>query len=97
MSKATEKNDMVHITLDSGLELDIDRSFTDDMELLDDMVEADEGNGVAISKICSKILGEEAKKKLYESLRDEKRRVKTTSVVPALMEIIQKVGDAGKN
>lgn len=91
-----EEKDLVRITLDSGLELEIDRNFADDMELLDAMVEADEGNGVAISKICSRILGEEEKKKLYDSLRVNKR-VKTTDVVPALMEIIEKVGKEGKN
>ncbi len=94
--ESPEEKDLVKITLNSGLELEIDKNFTDDMELLDAMVEADEGNGVAISIICSRILGEENKKKLYESLRVNKR-VKTTDVVPALMEIIEKVGEAGKN
>lgn len=95
-AEALEEKDLVKITLDSGLELEIDRNFTDDMELLDAMVEADEGNGVAIAQICRKVLGDEAKKKLYESLR-ENGRVKTTKVVPALIEIIEKVGEAGKN
>lgn len=95
-AETLEEKDLVKITLNSGLELEIDRNFTDDMELLDAMVEADEGNGVAISQICTKVLGDEAKKKLYESLR-ENGRVKTTKVVPALIEIIEKVGEAGKN
>lgn len=106
MKETTAKNEKavvkqqtarVHITMDSGLELDIDKDFINDMELLDMMVEADEGNGLAFSAICGKILDNENKKKLYDSLRDENRRVKTTDVVPALMEIIEKVGEAGKN
>ena len=96
--KVEKKQDtIVSITLDNGVELKIDKSFTNDMELLDMMIEADEGNGLAFSAICSKILAKEEKKKLYDSLRDESGRVKTTDVVPALMEIIKKVGEAGKN
>ena len=92
-----KQDDIVRITLDSGLALQIDKNFVNDMELLDMMVEADEGNGLVFSAICSKILPKEEKKKLYDSLRDDKGRVKTTDVVPALMEIIRKVGDTGKN
>ena len=97
-AKITKKQDaVVSIKLDSGLELSVDRNFINDMELLDMMVEADDGNGLAVSVICGKILDKENKKKLYDSLRGEDGRVKTTDVVPALMEIIQKVGEAGKN
>jgi hypothetical protein len=92
-----EQTDMVRITMDSGLELEIDRNFMNDMELLDMMVDADEGNALVFSAICGKILDKESKKKLYDSLRDKSGRVKTTDVVPALMEIIQKTGEAGKN
>lgn len=96
-TNAEVKKNAVRIMMDNGLELDIDPSFTNDMELLDMMVAADEGNALVFSSICGKILDKESKKKLYDSLRDENGRVKTTDVVPALMEIIQKTGEAGKN
>ena len=97
-TKAAKKPDaVISITLNSGLVLSVDRNFVNDMELLDMMVEADDGNGLAFSVICGKILDKENKKKLYDSLRGEDGRVKTTDVVPALMEIIEKVGEAGKN
>lgn len=97
-TKAAKKPDaVISVTLNSGLVLSVDRNFVNDMELLDMMVEADDGNGLAFSVICGKILDKENKKKLYDSLRGEDGRVKTTDVVPALMEIIEKVGEAGKN
>ena len=42
---------MKKVRLDSGLNLSINDGAMDNMELLDDLVEADEGNAFAISRI----------------------------------------------
>lgn len=87
---------MKKITLDSGLKLEIDESFADDMELLDALIESDEGDALAVSRICTKVLGKDEKKKLYDSLR-ENGRVPVTKVVPAIKEIFEKIGEQAKN
>ena len=56
---------MKKIVLDSGLNLEIDESFSDDMELLDALIESDEGDALAVSRICTKVLGKTEKKKLH--------------------------------
>ena len=88
------------IQMESGIKLNIDETVLDDIELLDDMVSTDEGDAMALSPICSKLLGKTEKKKLYDSLRNEQGRVPATAVVPAVVEILTKLGkteDDGKN
>ena len=86
------------ITLNSGLELDVDESAMNDMELLEALADLDDGNGYAIPRVCKLLLGEENKKKLYDSLRKGGNgRVPITSAVDALKEIMDKLGDSGKN
>lgn len=88
------------IQMESGIKLNIDETVLDDIELLDDMVSSDEGDAMALSRICSKLLGKTEKKKLYDSLRNEQGRVPATAVVPAVVEILTKLGkteDDGKN
>ena len=86
---------MKEIKLNSGLVLNIDEEAMNDMELLDDLAQLDEGNGLAIPRVCDRLLGKE-KEKLYESIR-ENGRVKVTDTVEAMKEILSKLGDAGKN
>ena len=92
---------MKTIKMESGIEIKIDENVANDMELLDDMVASDEGDPMAMSRICSKLLSKAEKKKLYDSLRDsETKRVPVQSVVSAIVEIITKMGkteEDGKN
>ena len=84
------------VTLDSGLEIEISENVTNNMELLDDLVSLDEGNGYAISRITGRILEKSEKKKLYDHLR-ENGKVPIDKVVEALKEIFDKMGADGKN
>lgn len=84
------------ITLDDGLTLSIRAGVLNNMELLDDLVELDDGNGYAISRIVRRILGRDEKKKLYDHLRAD-GVVPVSAVTDALKEIFDKLGDAGKN
>lgn len=91
---------MKTIRMDSGIEILVDEKVGDDIELLDDMIATDEGDPLALSRLCTKLLGKEEKKKLYDSIREKDGRVPVTAVVPAIVEIITKLGrteDDGKN
>lgn len=87
---------MKKIKLDSGLVLEIKDNVMDNMELLDDLVELDEGNGYAISRVVGRILDKDEKKKLYDSLRVD-GVTPVSKVVDAMKEIFDKLGDTGKN
>ncbi len=92
---------MKTIELKDGFTVQVDEAVADDAELLDSMVEADEGNPIAVSKLCTKLLAPAEKKKLYNHLRDETtKRVPVAKVVLAVVEIIQGLGrteEDGKN
>ena len=87
---------MKKVKLDSGLTLEIKENVMDNMELLDDLVDLDEGNGYAISRVVSKILDKAEKKKLYDSLRVD-GVTPISKVVEAMKEIFEKLGEKGKN
>lgn len=87
---------MAKVRLESGLNLDIQDNVLDNMELLDDLVDFDNGNGYAISRILARILVPEEKKKLYEHLRRD-GVTPITEVTKALKEIFDKLGPTGKN
>ena len=87
---------MANVQLESGLNLQIRDNVLDNMELLDDLVDFDSGNGYAISRILARILEKEEKQKLYDHLRKD-GVTPITEVTKALKEIFDKLGPAGKN
>lgn len=87
---------MKKITLENGLTLDIDEEALNDMELLDDLADLDTGNGYAIPRVVTRLLGKEQKKTLYDSVRVN-GRAPVTAVVAATKEILDKLGEQGKN
>jgi hypothetical protein len=87
---------MKKIRLENGLNLEIQDNALDNMELLDDLVELDEGNGYAISRVVGRILDKEQKQKLYDHLRVD-GVVQISKVVDCMKEIFDKLGNAGKN
>ena len=84
------------ITLESGLVLKIDENAMDDMELLELLIDLDEGKPSAIPRVGRHLLGEEQMKKLYESIRKD-GRVPITGYSDAIKEILDKLGEMGKN
>lgn len=87
----------VKIKLDNGFECVVDDDIFDDMELVEDLAETEE-NPLKIRNVLNRVLGEEQKKALYESVRDSKSgRVPVEDVSEALFDIMSKVGEAGKN
>lgn len=87
---------MKKIRLDSGITLNVKDNVMDNMELLDDLVELDDGNGYAISRVVGRILDKDEKKKLYDHLRVDGVTA-VSKVVEAMKEIFDKLGDNAKN
>ena len=87
---------MKKIKLESGLELKIQDSVMNNMELLDDLVDLDDGTGYAISRIVNRILEKSEKKKLYDHLRVD-GVTPVDKVVECMKEIFDKLGEPGKN
>ena len=88
---------MKTVKLASGLELSIDEENLNDMEVLDALAEAQEDDPLKISVVVKKLLGKEQRKKLYDSLRDEKKRVPIEKVTECMTEVFIALGDEGKN
>ena len=85
------------IKVTEGLEVNVDKTCFNDMEMLDILVDLDSGDPLAVSKMCSRMFSKEDKKKLYNHLRDENGTVKTEVFVPVVMDIMKQLGEEEKN
>ena len=83
--------------LENGFEFEINEEALDDMELLDDMAEAEGGNPFSLSKVMLKVLGKEQRDRLYDHLRTESGRVPIEAATTALADIMNAAGEEGKN
>lgn len=83
--------------LENGFEFEIDDAVLDDMELIDTLAEADGGDALAASRAFSMVVGKEQKKRLYDYIRNEDGRVPIETAVNALTEMLETLGDDGKN
>lgn len=81
----------------SGFEFVVEKDVIDDMELIDDLADADEGNPLAVSRVCKRILGEKQQKRLYDHLRTQDGRVPIKETAEALIDIMVELGQEGKN
>ena len=88
---------MKKIMLTNGLELEVNEKSLNNMELLDALEEMAEGNELAISKVVKLMLGNENRKKLYDFIRDKDGRVPLEEVDKCLTEIMNLLGEQGKN
>lgn len=84
------------ITLANGLTLKVEENALDDMELLELLIDLDEGKPSAIPRVGRRLLGDEQMKKLYDSIK-ENGRVPITKYSEAIKEILEKLGETGKN
>ena len=67
------------------------------MELIDAMAASQGEDPTQISVVIAKILGNDQKKKLYDHVRAEDGRVPVSKVADIITEIINAIGDDGKN
>lgn len=84
-------------TTKTGFKFAIDESATDDMELLDALVEADAGNPLAFSQVMNRLFAPEMKKNLYDHVRNKDGRVPIKGIVEELTDILSSSGDEIKN
>lgn len=80
-----------------GFEFEIPEENIDDMELIDALVDVDNGQQDQISTVCLHLLGKAQRARLYEHLRGENGRVRATEVSAAILEILGAVRDGKKS
>lgn len=83
--------------LSNGFKYEIEDAIFDDMRFLDALAEADEGDPLAASRVCTMLLGKEQKKALYKMLQDEEGRVPIATALECVKEIMEALGDDSKN
>lgn len=88
---------MKKIVLENGLELDVNEYALNNMELFDALAEMTEGNALALSNVVKLMLGTENRKKLYDYIRLEDGTVPLEQVDKCVTEIMNLLGDKGKN
>lgn len=84
-------------TLKNGFNYEVDENCLDNMELVDAMAEAEAGNPLRFSQATLLLLGKDQKKALYDHLRKDDGRVPIQDVSDAFEEILQDLGEQGKN
>ena len=84
-------------TTSSGFRWQIEEEALDDMELLDALVEWENGSGEASSTVCLHLLGKQQRAALYDHLRGENGRVKLTEAVNAINEIFNEIRGGKKS
>lgn len=82
---------------ESGFKFEIDEKVLDDMELIDAMAASQGDDPTQISTVVVKIFGADQRKKLYDHVRTEDGRVPITEVANIITEIINSLGEDGKN
>ena len=81
----------------SGFKYEVDENVLDDMELIDAMAASQGEDPTQISVVVSKIFGDEQKKRLYDHVRSDDGRVPVTAIANVITEVLESMGDDGKN
>jgi hypothetical protein len=84
-------------TLSNGFEYSINDEVLDDMELIDAMEQSQGDDPLKVGKVIAMILGDDQKSAFYDSIRNESGRVPVNETVTLLTELIESLGDQGKN
>lgn len=87
---------MIKGTTKSGFQFEIQEEIFDDYELLETLVDADNGDNMAIFQAIDMILDGTQKDLMKEHVRNEKGRVPASAMVQELMDIMEAT-KAGKN
>lgn len=83
-------------TTKSGFEFSISDERLDNMELIDALGEL-ENNPLAVSKVCTLLLGEKLKAELYDHVRNDEGIVPASSIEKEIAEIFHLYGATAKN
>lgn len=83
--------------LANGFKYEIDETKFDDMRFLDALAEADDGDPLAASRVCTMLLGKDQKKALYKMLQEEDGRVPIEAAMNCIKELMEQLGGESKN
>ncbi len=84
-------------TTKTGFHFSLEDDVMDNMELVEELAKVQDNDPIAITKIVTMVLGQEQKKALYDHLREQEGRVKVSTVMNTMEEIIAVFGEQGKN
>lgn len=87
---------MAEIITSTGFICDIDESRLDDMEMLEDVVALDKGNGLVLPGLIHKLLGEKGKQELYDHVRTAEGRVPMAACAAEISDIFNELKEAKK-
>lgn len=79
------------ITLNSGLQLNVDLEVMDDWEVFELLREIDKGDSGAIVDLIPMVLGDKQFQALKEHLKAENGKTKASDMVNAFYELLEKV------
>ena len=89
---------MITGTTSSGFDFEISEEALDDMELLDALVELENGSLEEVSVIGARMLGKEQRRAFYDHLRDpETGRVAVAAATVGILEILKTVREGKKS
>ncbi|MDY4488777.1 MAG: hypothetical protein SPE18_12120 [Candidatus Limivicinus sp.] len=87
---------MAEIITSTGFICDIDESCLDDMEMLEDVVALDKGDGLVLPGLIRKLLGEKGKQELYDHVRTVEGRVPMIACAAEISDIFNELKEAKK-
>lgn len=87
---------MAEIITSTGFICDIDESCLDDMEMLEDVVALDKGDGLVLPGLIRKLLGEKGKQELYDHVRTTEGRVPMAACAAEISDIFNELKEAKK-
>ena len=85
-------NSLIHVKTESGFECDVNVRALNDMRMLDDLVELDNGNASVYPRIINRLLPPEQKERLYEHIQDEDGVVPIEKFGEELKQIFAAIG-----
>lgn len=75
--------------LNDGFEVNVIEEHLDDWDFLELLDEVDNGNHGAIVRVADYLLGKDEVKRLKQHIRETEGKVKVTSMVEALQELME--------
>lgn len=87
---------MVKGTTGSGFKFEIDETIADDMEFMEAMADAMD-DAIKFPKVIEQLLGTEQKKRLYDHVRGDGKRVSIEKTIEEFTEIMNLAGEELKN
>lgn len=87
---------MVRGTTGSGFEFEIDETIADDMEFMESLADAMD-DSIKFPKVIESLLGKDQKKRLYDHVRGDGKRVSIEKTVVEFTEIMNLAGEGLKN